>query len=108
MEEEEKKTEEQEPKAEEPQTEEAQEPAAEEPKAEDDGGAPVLPEIVMKLRADYEAQIKALKANYEKALSERDEIIRNLITGEDAGNSGEEESRVSQMISEARGEYKKW
>lgn len=108
MEEEEKKTEEQEPKAEEPQTEEAQEPAAEEPKAEDDGGAPVLPEIVMKLRADYEAQINALKANYEKALSERDEIIRNLITGEDAGNSGEEESRVSQMISEARGEYKKW
>lgn len=108
MEEEEKKTEEQEPKAEEPQTEEAQEPAAEEPKAEDDGGAPVLPEIVMKLRADYEAQINALKANYEKALSERDEIIRNLVTGEDAGNSGEEESRVSQMISEARGEYKKW
>lgn len=108
MDEEEKKQEEQEPKAEETQTEEAQEPAAEEPKAEDDGGAPVLPEIVMKLRADYEAQINALKANYEKALSERDEIIRNLITGEDAGNSGEEESRVSQMISEARGEYKKW
>ena len=78
------------------------------PDDQNDEGAPALPEIVMKLRAEYEAQINALKANYEKALSERDEIIRNLVTGEDAGNSGEEESRVSQMISEARGEYKKW
>lgn len=105
MDEEEKRTEEQAegqaPPAQEEQTPEESTPAEE-------NGAPVLPAIVLKLREDYEAQINALKANYEKALSERDEIIRNLINGEDAGNEGEEESRVSQMISEARGSYKKW
>lgn len=105
MDEEEKRTEEQAeeqaPPAQEEQTPEESTPAEE-------NGASELPEIVLKLREDYEAQINALKANYEKALSERDEIIRNLINGEDAGSEGEEESRVSQMISEARGEFKKW
>lgn len=78
------------------------------PEDQNDEGAPALPEIVLRLREDYEKQINALKANYEKALSERDEIIRNLINGETEEDGTDEGSRVSQMISEARGSYKKW
>ena len=64
-----------------------------------------LPDIVIKVREEYENRIAELEAKHAAAIADRDAIIQQLITGIQSGN-GSSETFIDK-INEKR-HYKKW
>ena len=71
-----------------------------EEKAED-----TLPDIVIKIREEYENRIAEMEAKHAAAIADRDAIIQQLISGNQSGN-GSTETFIDK-INEKRN-FKKW
>lgn len=79
--------------------EEIKEPAPEEQPE------PALPDIVNDIRAEYENKLSDLEAKHAAALKDRDDIIKQLINGNE-GAPQHTESFVDKINSKRN--YKKW
>lgn len=64
-----------------------------------------LPEIVSRIRSEYEAKISTITEQHNAEIKERDEIIAQLIGGNQSGN-GSSETFIDK-INEKRN-FKKW
>ena len=64
-----------------------------------------LPDIVIKIREEYENRIAEIEAKHAAAISDRDAIIQQLISGNQPGN-GSSETFIGR-INEKRN-FKKW
>ena len=64
-----------------------------------------LPDIVIKVREEYEKRIAELEAKHAAAIADRDVIIQQLISGSQSGN-GLSETFIDK-INEKRN-FKKW
>ena len=64
-----------------------------------------FPDIVNKIRKEYEMRIADLESKQAAAIADRDEIIQQLISGNQSGN-GSSETFIDK-INEKRN-YKKW
>lgn len=64
-----------------------------------------LPDIVNKIREEYEMRIAEMEAKHAAAIADRDAIIQQLISGNPSGN-GSRETFVDK-INEKRN-FKKW
>ena len=81
-------------------------PAAEpEPTAEPADPSALLAQI----KSDFEAQVQKLTAKYEKALAQRDKMIREILTGNGESTADDtDDSEIQRRFVETHGEYKKW
>ena len=64
-----------------------------------------LPDIVIKIREEYENRIAEMEAKHAAAIADRDAIIQQLISGNQSGN-GSSETFIDK-INEKRN-FKKW
>ena len=64
-----------------------------------------LPDIVIKIREEYENRIAEIEAKHAAAIADRDAIIQQLISGNQPGN-GSSETFIGR-INEKRN-FKKW
>ena len=64
-----------------------------------------LPDIVIKIREEYENRIAEIEAKHAAAIADRDAIIQQLISGNQPGN-GSSETFIDK-INEKRN-FKKW
>ena len=64
-----------------------------------------LPDIVIKIREEYENRIAEMEAKHAAAIADRDAIIQQLISGNQSGN-GSSETFIDR-INEKRN-FKKW
>ena len=64
-----------------------------------------LPDIVSKIRKEYEMRIEEMEAKHAAAIADRDAIIQQLISGNPSGN-GSSETFIDR-INEKRN-FKKW
>ena len=64
-----------------------------------------LPDIVIKIREEYEMRIAEMEAKHAAAIADRDAIIQQLISGNQSGN-GSSETFIDK-INEKRN-FKKW
>lgn len=64
-----------------------------------------LPDIVNKIREEYETRIAEMEAKHAAAIADRDAIIQQLISGNQSGN-GSSETFIDK-INEKRN-FKKW
>ena len=64
-----------------------------------------LPDIVIKIRKEYENRIAEMEAKHAAAIADRDAIIQQLISGNQSGN-GSSETFIDK-INEKRN-FKKW
>ena len=64
-----------------------------------------LPDIVNKIREEYEKRIAEMEAKHVAAIADRDEIIQQLISGNPAGNVLHE--TIADRINNKRN-FKKW
>ena len=64
-----------------------------------------LPDIVNKIREEYENRIAEMEAKHAAAIADRDAIIQQLISGNQSGN-GSSETFIDR-INEKRN-FKKW
>ena len=64
-----------------------------------------LPDIVNKIREEYEMRIAEMEAKHAAAIADRDAIIQQLISGNPSGNVSRE--TIVDKINEKR-TFKKW
>lgn len=64
-----------------------------------------LPDIVEKIRAEYETRLAEMEAKHAAAIADRDAIIQQLISGNPSGNVSRE--TFVDRLNEKR-EFKKW
>lgn len=87
---------------EEPKQEESKQ---EEPVKEEEKEQPSLEKTINTLKEGYETKIAKLKADAERAISERDNVIKQLLNGDETAN--EPEPTIVDKIN-AKRQYKKW
>ena len=64
-----------------------------------------LPDLVNKIREEYEIRIAEMEAKHAAAIADRDAIIQQLISGNPSGNVSPE--TIADKINEKR-TFKKW
>lgn len=64
-----------------------------------------LPDLVEKIRTEYETRLAEMEAKHAAAIADRDAIIQQLISGNPSGNASSES--FVDKLNEKR-EFKKW
>ena len=75
-----------------------------EKKNEQDETSKEFPTVVQEIKAQYEAQIEALKDAYSKEIAERDIVIKQLLSD---NNTADEHETLVDKINKKRN-FKKW
>lgn len=74
--------------------------------AEETATVPEYFEALNELKTEYEAQLAAVKKNYQSRIDERDKVIKQLLTG-DGKTATAPENKIVDEINKRR-DYKKW
>lgn len=65
-----------------------------------------LPDLVGKIRVEYEAKLAEMEAQHKAAIEDRDAIIQQLISGNSSSNKPHHDEVVDKI--NAKRNFKKW
>lgn len=85
--------------------EENETPLQEEPELQEEENPETIPELVLKIKAEYDEKIAELETKHAAAIADRDAIIQQLISG-GKQNAGQSYSFVDKI--NGKRNYKKW
>lgn len=81
-----------------------QEEEKQEPELQEEEKPETIPELVLKIKAEYDDKIAELETKHAAAIADRDAIIQQLISGkQDAGQSYSFVDKIN-----GKRNYKKW
>lgn len=82
-----------------------QEEEKQEPELQEEENPETIPELVLKIKAEYDEKIAELETKHAAAIADRDAIIQQLISGgkQDAGQSYSFVDKIN-----GKRNYKKW